>query len=142
MSTVNAPASAPAATLTPNVDFEVLRAQLVNCTLLAAGLLGKHNPGLTAHCIFNRFIGLGLVFTLNAAQFESRRYLLRLLNPDGTHANLVRMNPEGGEIPLDDVDTAYLNALGHCMESTVHAAWKQMVPLEPKATHPINYSLH
>jgi hypothetical protein len=142
MSTVTVPASAPASPLTPNVDFEVLRAQLVNCVLAAAGLLGQHNPGISAHCIFNRFLGLGLLFTLNSAQFESRRYLLRLVNPDGTQANLVRLSAEGGEIPLDEVDTAYLNALGHCMESTVHAAWKQMVPVEPKATHSTNYSLH
>lgn len=142
MSNVSLSTPSLAASATPNVDFEVLRAQLVNCTLLAAGLLSQHNPGVTAHCVFTRFIGLGLVFLLRSPQFDERRYLLRLTNPDGTLANLVRMDGEGAEVKFDEIDTAYLNALCQCLEHTVHAAWKQMVPVEPKITHPGNHSLH
>jgi hypothetical protein len=142
MSNVSLSTPAPAAAASPNVDFEVLRAQLVNCTLLAAGLLGQHNPGVTAHCVFTRFMGLGVLFLLRSPQFEERRYLLRLTNPDGTQANLVRIDGEGAEVQFDEIDSAYLNALGQCLEATVQAAWKQMVPVEPKITHTGTNSLH
>jgi len=142
MSTVSLSSPEPAAPVNPNVDFEVLRAQLINCTIVAADLLCHHNPGVTARCIFTRFIGLGIVFLLRSAQFDERRYVLRLTNPDGTQANLMRMDDEGSEIAFDDVDRSYLNALGQSLEATVHAAWKQMVPAEPKITHSGTHSLH
>lgn len=130
------------AAINPNVDYEVLRAQLVNCVNIAATIFTQLNAGLSATCVFTRFMGLGLLFNLQSTQFDTRRYILKLTNPDGTRANFVRLDNEGAEVALDEVDTAYMNALAHCMEETVHAAWKQMVPKEHVITHMSTTILH
>ena len=127
--------NAPFMASTPNVDFDVLRAQLVNCLHLACDLLGQHNPGLAAHCLLSRFMGLGVLFSLQSPQFEARRYILKLTTPDGTKAHFTRLDAQGDAVGMDEVDDAYMNAIGHCLEDTVHAAWKQMVPAEPSITH-------
>ena len=133
----------PSAALTPSVDFEVLRAQVVNCLLHAAMLLCEQNPGVVAHPVFGRFSNLSVLMTLQSAQFETRIYIFRLLNPDGSQANLMRVDDAGHEVAFDEVDHAYASAIGHSLGPTVQAAWRRMVPEEPSATHRSDhYVLH
>lgn len=125
----------------PQVDFNILRAQIINALLHANGLLQQNNAQLQSHLVFSKLVDLTALFSLQSNLFEPRLYLFQLTNPDGTQANLARMDATGTPIELDEVDRAYIAAISSSLGPTVHTAYRKMVPVEPLITHPAPSSL-
>lgn len=122
--------------VTDLLDYEIVRAQMVNCVQLAVNLLSQSNPGLGLTVIWGRLGDQGVVFTLNNSQGESRIYLFRLINPDGTNANLARLNEKSEQVPLDNFDGALIESIAKSLAPTVAASYHQMVKEPVKPTHP------
>ncbi len=119
-----------------SLDLEIVRAQMVNCLLMANGLFQKNNPGLSTALVFGRVSDLGVLFTMMSNQGEPRLYLFRLLNPDGTSAHLSKLDAQGSQLELDAFDQAYIQSISASLASTVAAAYGQMVQQTVMPTHP------
>ncbi len=122
--------------ITHLLDYEQLRAQMLNCLLMANGLFQKHNEGLTSSLVFGRITDLGVLFTLFSNASEPRLYLFRLLNPDGTQAHLARLNERSESLDLEPFDQGFIGAISSSLGSTVAAAYHQMVREPVAPTHP------
>lgn len=127
--TVTDSLAAPAAAL----NYDVLRAQMVNCLLSAVDLLSRHNPGLNPYLRFEKIealtVGLALYSQMGP---DPHRYVLELNDPAGAHALLKRIGLSGEPAQMDAVDQAFSQCIGAHMRETVNLAYSQMTQGTPE----------
>lgn len=124
--------------ITDLLDYEILRAQTVNCVLLANELLQEHNQQLNTQVSFLRIAQMHVVFLMqhNFDEEGQRIYVLKLLSAEGSQAQLQRRDAEGELVALDALDSAFSNAIGQRLAATVGQAYEQVVGPPIKPTHP------
>lgn len=136
----HAPSSAP---VSPAVDFDVVRAEMVNCVLLAVEAIETNNPQVRIRVQLSRFRGLGVGFFLRIDPYGTRFFGFQVVDPNGTRVNVMRLDEAGEFVAFDEFDTAFVQAIGQCLPQTVCKAWTAMVPIEPAPSPlPPDYTLH
>lgn len=124
--------------ITPLLDYEIIRAQTVNCVMQAHELLGKHNPQLESSLSFLRIVEMHAVFLLrhNFDEDGERVYVLKLLSPEGAQAQLERYNAEGQRQQQDALDASFVAAIARSLRPTLGEAFKHAVGTPVTPTHP------
>ena len=124
--------------ITPLLDYEIIRAQTVNCLIQAHDLLGQHNPQLQSSLSFLRVVEMHVAFMLrhNFDEEGERIYILKLLSPEGAQAQLERYNAEGERQKLDALDSGLVSAIAQTLKPTLGEAYQHVVGTPVKPTHP------
>ena len=117
------------------LDWEILRAQMVNALNQALHFLLGANPGLQANIVLGKVADMHIAFQVKTNQGEPRTYGFVLKNPDGSQAHLSRHAPNGELMPLDEFDQAFAQAVSASLGATVALAYEYMLPRVARPTH-------
>lgn len=125
--------------ITPLLDYEIIRAQTVNCIMQAHDLLGQHNPQLESNLSFLRIVEMHVVFLMqhNFDEEGQRIYVLKLLSPEGAQVQLERLNTEGVRQTMDALDSGFVSAIAQTLRPTLGEAYEHVVGPPVKPTHPL-----
>lgn len=138
------PNAAPAATLPAvevELDFQMVRAQMVNCVYAACLTLEENVEGLAVEGTLYRVADMSVLFGLSSNLEAPRMYQLVLRNPDGSEVSLGRYDETGETMVQDEFDEQVAQALSVNLMPTLGVTYQHMVKPPRPATHVLPYSL-
>lgn len=120
--------------VTELLDYDVLRAQLVNCLNLAAFNFGHEVSGAPAFLNYIQIEDSSAAFLL-LSESEPRKFFFRVARPDGSSVFLTRLSDDNSDLELEEADLRFIECIRKSLALTIVPAFNFMVKPPVTPTH-------